>query len=46
MELGIALIRKACVLIKESSRCDQVDRKKKRKKEIAVRGQNPGVLLL
>lgn len=26
MELGIALIGKACVLIKESSRCDLVDR--------------------
>lgn len=32
MELGIALIRKACVLIKESSRCDLVDSKKKKKK--------------
>lgn len=31
MELGIALIRKACVLIKESSRCDLVDSKKKKK---------------
>lgn len=33
MELGIALIRKACVLIKESSRCDLVDSKKKKKNE-------------